>query len=270
MKSSLQILAGLIVIAIIVTMVTGCSGNIQVGGTQMANPMKAVSYGEMVETVGIPLNTPQGAKDVCYYTITGESAVIEEMVFTLNGREYACRASATEMDVTRLSGVWFTNGAAKTTPVAFLKGTLFTQGKTGVLYWDDRVPGICYSVFCADCDDPAALTAIAEDIFVPMQEETPGDPEGLWLNNAGEIIELTTAGKSTYDASVNIVRLARFVGYGQHDTGRMTLTLEDPSGGILYADFYDAGDGTRTLSVTESTWSLLETGSEFTGFTRAA
>ena len=94
------------------------------------------------------------------------------------------------------------------------------------------------------------------------------DLAGFWEDIDGSTVELTETGPNQFDAVIGIFRLAEFTGFGRLDVLGVNLTLQDPSGGTLYAQFRPQEDGTCTLTVTESAWELLASGTRFTGFAR--
>ncbi|MBQ0058361.1 MAG: hypothetical protein KBS83_00125 [Lachnospiraceae bacterium] len=137
----------------------------------MANPMQEVDAEEMCGRVGVDLNAPEGATDIhCYIIDTGD-AKIAEMTFKLDGKEYTYRATPNEMDITELSGYYFEAPTESYAEVAGREGQILTQDESSVLYWEDKVPGICYSLSSTSCKDPSVLLTIAEQTFVPMQGE---------------------------------------------------------------------------------------------------
>lgn len=277
MKNTMKVLAILVILATVI--VIGCRVNASAEMVGLPNPMKEVTCEEMVETVGVPMPVPEDAENVRYFTITTKEAVIGQVDFTLNGKEYTFRTTTAEMDATQLSGIYFGNATESCAKVDYCEARFYTEALTSVLYWEDRVPGVCYSIACTDCEDPAVLLDIAKEVFIPLQGDSDGtgyaefpteypDLEGFWQNENGDTVQLTAAGEHTYEAVVGICSLTEFTGTGKLDTISMDLTLEDPNGELLYAEFYQADDETCTLIISESIWNLLESGTEFTGFVR--
>lgn len=272
MKTTPRIFAVLAAIAIMLMLAAFCV-NQTASAAQLVNPMKEVTAEEMVQASGIPLHAPENAEDVRYFTITTDNMVIGQMDFTLNGKAYTYRATSAELDATVLSGVYFTKNTESDVKVSYADAKLITGGDTSVLFWEDRVPGVCYSLSCDECEDPALLLEIAVETFRPLQgddevyEEYP-DLEGSWMAPDGSIIELTPAGMQNYDAFVSIYRLTQFDGYGELSTVSMGLVLEDPNGNDLYAEFYCNEDSTGTLVISDSIWDLLPNGTKIEGFIR--
>lgn len=278
MNTTRRILAVLIVLAML-TALAACGTKQEAPAAQIANPMKEVTAEEMVQAVGIPLYAPGYAENIRYSTITTGDTVIGQMDFTLDGKAYTYRTTSAQLDATELSGIYFNAATETYAEVSYAEGKFLTEGNTSVLFWEDKVPGVRYSLSSTECENPIVLLEIAKDTFVPLQGEDDGvgyaempteypDLEGIWVDADGSTVELTAAGMHKFDAVIGIFRLAEFTGYGDLDTISMDLTLEAPNGGTVYAEFYSEQDGTGTLIVSESDWSLLENGTKFTGFIR--
>lgn len=172
MKTILKTMAILIgVFVLLMFTMTGCAAKKEAApAVGMPNPMTEVTAEELTQKTGVALYAPDGASDVKFFTIATTNP-LAEVTFQLNGKTYCHRAVAVEMDVTALSGIYFGKAAESDAKVAYCEAKLLTEGKTAVLYWFDKVPGITYTLSCTDCDDPNVLQAIAEEIFVPAQGE---------------------------------------------------------------------------------------------------
>lgn len=95
------------------------------------------------------------------------------------------------------------------------------------------------------------------------------DLEGMWRADDRSTIELTPTDELyQFDVNVSIYRLTQFTGTGELNPVSMMLTLEDPNGNTLYAEFYHNEDSTGTLVISDSVWSLLPNGTKFEGFIR--
>lgn len=280
MKRTQKILAAMLTLAMLLTL-SACGSKSEAPQTEappsagLANPMKEVTAEELTQAVGAGLHAPENAENVSFQTITTKDSVVGQMLFTLDGKEYTYRVTTAEMDITQLSGMYFTAATETHAQVSYAEGNFLTQGNSSVLYWVDVVPGVRYSLACAECEDPSVLLEIAEATFVPSQGDDSGDGhaeypdlEGTWVDADGSTVELTATGEYTFRAVVGIFRLAEFTGTAALDTVSMNLTLTDPAGGELYAAFYLEEDGTACLNITESHWDLLESGTQFTGFVR--
>lgn len=173
MNTTRRILAVLIVLAML-TALTACGTKQESPAAQIANPMKEVTAEEMVQTVGIPLYAPGCAENIRYFTITNGDSVIGQMDFTLDGKAYTYRTTSAQLDATELSGIHFTGATESYAEVSYAEGKFLTEGSTTVLFWEDKVPGVCYSLSCTECDNPIVLLEIAEDTFTPLQEAADG------------------------------------------------------------------------------------------------
>lgn len=274
MKTTRRILAAIITLALLMSL-AACGTKQEAPAAQIPNPMKEVTFDEMVQTAGIPLYAPANAENVRYFTITAGDTVIGQMDFTLDGKAYTYRATTAEMDAAQLSGIYFNAATESYAEVSYAEGKFLTEGNTSVLFWEDKVPGVCYTLSCTECENPIVLLEIAEATFAPVQGDDDGevtveypDLEGDWMDADSSTIELTAAGMQKYDVVIGIFRLAQFTGVGELDTVSMKLTLKDPNGGTMYAEFFGEEDGTGTLVITDSTWNLLNSGTKFTGFFR--
>lgn len=245
----------------------------------LPNPVKSVTAEEMVQAVGVPLYAPENAENIRHSTITSSDTVIGQMMFTLDGKEYTYRTAAVEMDAVQLSGMFYSDFTESYAQVSYAEGKILTSGSTSVLFWEDKVPGVCYSLSCSECENPAVLLEIAEETFHPLQGEVSGDDdselpnespdlEGTWVDADGSTVEITPVGMQKYEAVVGIFRLAEFTGTAELDAASMNLTLEAPDGSTVNAEFILEEDGTARLNITKSDWSLLESGTQFAGFSR--
>lgn len=279
MKRNRKIPAVLLTTALLLVL-TACGSRQEVSASQiepaaeahsagMPNPIREVTAEEMVAAVGVPLYAPGASENVRYSTITADETVIGQMDFTLDGKEYTYRTTTAALDVTELSGMYFTAATESDAKVSYAKGKILTEGNTSVLYWEDIVPGVRYTLTCTDCADPSILLEIAEETFKPLQGDDSGDGwEGNWVDADGSTVELMPVGMQKYEAVVGIFRLAEFTGTAEQDAAGMNLTLKAPDGSTVYATFCPEEDGTAGLHIAESSWSLLESGTELTGFHR--
>lgn len=290
MKNAIKILAVLALLAVVMMMATGCSITATVTTSEvttteaatemvvmMPNPMKEVTLDELSALTSIKMYAPSGAENIKCFTIGSGMDMLGQMDFTLNGKEYTYRATYKEMDPTSLSGMYFTKATEAPATVKRNDGKFITEDKSTVLFWEDRVPGVSYTLTCKECDDPAVLLAIAEDVFISVTDDGLGymempteypDLDGTWKNADGHTVELIPTGDHNYDVNVSIVRLSQFPGHGELSLVSMSMELEDPNGGTIYAEFYQNDDGTGTLVISESQWNLLENKTTFTGFVK--
>lgn len=281
MKTAITVLSVLTLLAVLIMMATGCAVNVNASAPEatvmLPNPMKEVTLGELSEKTGIKMYAPTGAENIKCFTITSGEDMIGQIDFTLDGKAYTYRAAAKEMDPTALSGVYFTKATETDIEVKNNQGKFITDGSTSVLFWEDMVPGICYTLTCTECGEPVVLLEIAEDVFVSVTDDGLGympkpteypDLDGTWKNADGHTVEFIPTGDHNYDVNVSIIRLTQFQGHGKQDVLSMAMELGDPNDGTIYAEFYQNQDGTGTLVITESDWNLLENMTTFTGFVK--
>lgn len=281
MKTAITVLSVLTLLAVLIMMATGCAVNVNASAPEatvmLPNPMKEVTLGELSEKTGIKMYAPTGAENIKCFTITSGEDMIGQIDFTLDGKAYTYRAAAKEMDPTALSGVYFTKATETDIEVKNNQGKFITDGSTSVLFWEDMVPGICYTLTCTECGEPDVLLEIAEDVFVSVTDDGLGymampteypDLDGTWKNADGHTVEFIPTGDHNYDVNVSIIRLTQFQGHGKQDVLSMAMELGDPNDGTIYAEFYQNQDGTGTLVITESDWNLLENMTTFTGFVK--
>lgn len=96
----------------------------------------------------------------------------------------------------------------------------------------------------------------------PFPTESPsGSLDGSYMDGNGDTIYLRTDKNGRLACEISIVGLSTFTGHGYYSDGIAFLTLLAPNGTEVYTTF----DG-YTLTVFESDWSLLERGTEFSGF----
>lgn len=245
-------------------LLTGCGVNQTAAGAQVVNPVTEVSAREMTERTELVLNTPRKAENVHYYVISGEPE-IAQVTFVLNGKEYTYRSVAAKMDAAALSGIYFGKCTESEVSVVKAKATLLTEGKTAVLYLLDAVPSISYTLSCNDCEDPAILALIAVELLAPVEEGIAG-MVGIFKDDNENDVMLTESPNLQFYATVGLYRLASMDGTAVLTDDGVDMTLTDPSGGTMRATFLHNPDGFYTLTITDSTWSLLETGTAFEGF----
>lgn len=230
---------------------------------QAVNPVSEVTAEEMTEKTDMGFHAPRGAEDVRFYVIAGDPAAAQ-VTFTLDGKAYTYRAVNAVMDAGALSGVHFGKANAGKIMVFKAEADILTEEKTAVLYLLDKVPGISHSLTCMDCDDPNELALVAAEIFMRVWDDVP-EMVGIFKDDNFDDVILNEVG-DLYTATVGIYRLTTMDGTGVLTEDGIDLTLTDPSGGTMCATFNRNRGGTYTLTITDSTWSLLETGTSFQGF----
>lgn len=176
MKRTFKLMTVFLAFALVLTL-AACSRKQEAAeptSVGLPNPIRSVTAEEMLQTVGVPLYAPEHAENVRYSTITGSDTVIGQMMFTLDGKAYTYRTTTTEMDAVQLSGMFYSDFTESDASVSYAEGKILTNGSASVLFWEDKVPGVCYSLSCSECADPAVLLTIAEETFQPLQGEVSG------------------------------------------------------------------------------------------------
>lgn len=242
------------------------------------NPVEGMTREELMNRTGLTLNAPQGAENAVWQVINGgEAGMIAELIFTLDSAEYCYRAQSTaNFETYDMSGMFYNWTATESGSVNGRDAKVFTCDEAGYISWLDVAPGINYNLSSADVSDGAKLLEVANLVFNAAQGNADGDDSaaidyaGLFKDGDGSEyandIIFTEKGEGEYDVVISIIRLARFEGTAMRMDDALELELTDPSGNTMYAVFYPAEDGTYTLKITDSSWSLLETGYEFAGF----
>ncbi len=136
-------------------------------GAGLVNPLAQVSEAEML----IPVNVPEGASDVQYFTITSGESVTYETRFTLDGRKLYTRTQMTgELEPYDFSGLNY-SFTASDTEISGRAAKLYLCDSCGFIAFVDVVPGVGYNVCSQDPIDAETLTALAEACFKPLQGE---------------------------------------------------------------------------------------------------
>lgn len=163
----------------------------------LANPIVECTHDEMVQATGMPIDAPEGAKDVSY-TYINTDVKIAQVTFVYNGKEYCYRAKPTSEilnmgssdDDSTLLGVmlnmeesikqgeelsglyedWSGGGMAT---VSYCEAAYkMSKSKVGFITWFDVVPGILYSLSCDKCKSYEDLVDVAQIAFVPAQGDS--------------------------------------------------------------------------------------------------
>lgn len=132
---------------------------------------------EQAEAAGFGLKAPEGATDVIYQLISG---TLVQTKFTLDGVEYFYRGQATgstqPFDISGLNYKWTGMAKAK---VGGNDAVVRTSGEAGFIMWLDIVPGINYNLGTSSAVKADQLAKLAKEIFVPVQNEEPGEIIGM-------------------------------------------------------------------------------------------
>lgn len=280
MKKTLSII---VVIALSVALLSGCGAKQEKPAEPaetvgLPNPVKTYeSIDEQIQAVGLGLEAPEGASDVRYMSING----MAETVFTLDGVEYFYRAQPTgELESYDMSGLYYSFKEPAVGVVLNREAKAFVCDEAGFVQWLDIVPGINYNLGTVSKISVDKLVEIANLVFLPTQGDVDGEFFETMIDYAGtfndgdptegcETIVFTPLEDGTFRVDLSIYRLSQFPGIGSIMDGAVEMVLTDPNEGEMFAIFFPAEDGTFTLRITQSTWSLLPEGEEFTGFVRA-
>lgn len=180
MKKFTRVLAMMLVL---MCSLVGCGGenevnetsisNQEVGGMSVVNPIKQVSYEELVKVTGIPLYIPEEATEVVYSTIAPEPPVAQA-TFTLDGKDVCLRAVATnELEAQDISGLYYQWEITEVIDVGYCTGTVYLKGDMGYVAWLDIAPGINYNLSLKSGATKEALVELANAVFTEVQ----GDAE---------------------------------------------------------------------------------------------
>lgn len=178
-KSFKRIVVMVSVVMMLACMLTGCGGedvagqaNEATGGAgdmTMVNPIKRVTYEELVEATGIPLLIPGDACDVVYTTIALEP-VVAQATFTLDGYEVCLRAVVTDaLEERDISGLYYPWETSETVEVGYCTGTVYLKGDIGYVAWLDVAPGINYNLSLKSGATKEALVTLANAVFTEVQ-----------------------------------------------------------------------------------------------------
>ena len=131
----------------------------------LANPLREIK----AEDMAFPVNVPEGATDVQYFTITSGDEVTYECRFRYEGKEIYVRAKSTgELAPFEFAGL---NTEFKEADAQVLNMTAKTylSDKNGVIAFLDIVPGVIYNVCSKDPITAEELVKLAETCYVPTQ-----------------------------------------------------------------------------------------------------
>jgi len=143
------------------------------GGVQLANPMKQVESAAAFAALGVSIEAPAGAQNPQYFVIADELA---EIRYTLDGKEFTYRASATEEE--DISGVYeaFTEDVLleEAWDYVLTVNTIENNGGT-VGIW--RHGEVSYSLYSPQVTVPEELSNYAAELCMATapEGEAPGE-----------------------------------------------------------------------------------------------
>ncbi len=216
----------------------------------------------------IPLNCIEGAENPVFSCKNGMSL----MEFDYGGVHFEYRAERTsELTAYDMSGIESDEWRSGTFTVAYCEAFAKDNDNCNVIYWLDVVPGINYTLNCDYDFAIEEMLRIANDIFHTTQgdaEESIPNFTGTYSDGNYNDVRLIAVGDGTYYMEIGIYRLTTFDAKGSNADGNVEFAVIDPAGGNITGTFCRAEDGESwTLTFVSSDWDLLESGTEFTGFT---
>ncbi|MBQ0134685.1 MAG: hypothetical protein KBS46_06125 [Clostridiales bacterium] len=135
----------------------------------MPNPMTEVSSDELEFDV----NLPEGAADVRYFILKGGENKLEQVSYTLDGKDFWYRMQRTgELASYDMSGIYTDEWETEAAAVSYCDAVVLISSEGSVIYWLDVVPGVNYTLSCAQQLSAAELSEAAAALFVPMQGES--------------------------------------------------------------------------------------------------
>lgn len=143
--------------------------------TSLANPWEEMTAEQLTEAAGVSFGVPEGAENVVYRYLRSEN--LAEMQFTREGGAYCARIQPLALkagELADISGMYYEWEQEEEVTVGYCTGSLALarDGENMVerCLWYDLAPGLMYSLTVTEADvDGLDLTAIAEQVFVPMQ-----------------------------------------------------------------------------------------------------
>ena len=130
----------------------------------IANPMHEIK----AEEVNIPMNLPEGAKDVQYFFFDGGDSFYETR-FTLNGKAAFTRAKASSETVpVDFSGLNYTFETADA-EVDGKAAKVYTCKDCGFAAWVDVAPGVAYNVGYTVAASAEEILELANACAKPLQ-----------------------------------------------------------------------------------------------------
>jgi hypothetical protein len=135
----------------------------------LPNPVRESSPQEILDTLGVSFAIPDRALDARYFIIDADGGALAQAIFTLDGAEitYRIRPGDKFEDI---SGVYETWTSTETVEINLLSGEASVNGAgQGICLWYDTAPGLMYSIYMSSGADIGALTAAANELFIPLQ-----------------------------------------------------------------------------------------------------
>ncbi len=126
----------------------------------------------IAKDLGIDLATaPEEAENVTICVLELDGLTVAETAFVYDGIQYAYRTAATDaLELIDISGQEGDYTSEEAVMVSYCDGQLsLTADGAGKLLWIDVVPGLAFSLSAEGNASADTLTALADQLFVPMQ-----------------------------------------------------------------------------------------------------
>ncbi len=142
--------------------------------TQIANPIQKSNAEEILQKIGVEFGLPEGAEDISYSIISGQTA---QMDFVWNGANCCARIEPSiALELQDISGFYYDWKNESVCKVSYneaqVKWTADENGDSlGICIWWDAVPGLMYSVSMKANANEENLSTLANAIYIQMQGE---------------------------------------------------------------------------------------------------
>ncbi len=252
---------------------------------EIANPWTESDQQGVEKATGFVMTAPEGATEVSYSYM--EDGALAQMTYVLDDAKWTYRIQQADelTDISGLSMKWTDEKegtVANRTAVyyAFSDSADAAADDVQLVNWYDLVTGVVYSLSASGKDlNGMDMQAYAEKLYAPLQEEAEGEDEDNSENEldyfVGEhkrssdesTLTITDNGDGTYKVDISITKLCNLEnGAGTFENHKMTFVIEDPDGEDMTGVIYRGGDGSLTVEITDSTWSLIQNNEVFEGF----
>lgn len=141
---------------------------------EMPNPIVESSFEEIQEKLGITFGIPKDAENIYYSIIAGNLAQVD---FTWQEAECTARIKpSTSTELEDISGFYYKWEKEVELPVGYNSATarwFEADGEiTGIVIWQDIVPGLTYSVSMKQNATLENLFILANAVYIPVQGDS--------------------------------------------------------------------------------------------------
>ena len=141
---------------------------------EMPNPVVESSFEEIQEKLGITFGIPKDAENIYYSIIAGDLA---QMDFIWQEAECTARIKpSTSTELEDISGFYYEWEKEVELPVGYNSATarwFESDGEiTGIVIWQDIVPGLTYSVSMKKNATLENLFILANAVYIPVQGDS--------------------------------------------------------------------------------------------------